>query len=307
VVAGPGDLAEPRTHHPIFFGSFDWHSCVHTHWLLARVFHLYPDIAQAEAIRAHFDQAITAEKVAGELSYLERPTSASFERPYGWAWLLKLAAELRAGSEPRTWDHAMRPLAGAVVRRFLRFLPKADYPVRAGAHTNTAFALALAHDYALAAADDGLRDMIVSKAIAWYAGDVDCRAWEPSGDDFLSPALVEAECMRRILSAEDFRAWFADFLPKAADREPASLFTPALVSDRADGKIAHLDGLNLSRAWCWRGIARAAGSADDGDRTLRGVAVAAADRHLAASLPHVTGDYMGEHWLASFALLALLA
>ncbi|HEY2176968.1 MAG TPA: DUF2891 domain-containing protein [Caulobacteraceae bacterium] len=302
VVTGPDDLAAPQVHHPVFFGSFDWHSCVHGHWLLARLIHLYPDMEGAPAVRAHFDAAFTAQNIAAEAAYFERPAAAGFERPYGWAWLLKLAAELRAGgAQSRAWDHALRPLAGVIVRRFLRFLPKADYPVRAGVHSNTAFALALAHDYALVAADDGLRDMAVAKARAWYGHDAACQAWEPSGDDFLSPALMEAELMRRVVDAEAFRPWFHAFLPGAAAQEPAGLFTPAKVSDRTDGKIAHLDGLNLSRAWCWRGIASALAE----DDPVRAVALAAAGRHLAAGLPHLAADYAGEHWLASFALLAL--
>jgi Protein of unknown function (DUF2891) len=302
-LSGPQDLGTPRTLHPVFFGSFDWHSCVHSHWLLARLLRARPGLPEAAAIRAHFDQAFTTDKVAGELAYLARPTSTGFERPYGWAWLLKLSAELRRHEEPqvRAWDLALRPLADAFAARFQSYLPKADYPVRAGVHSNTAFALVLAHDYARTAEDALFARRIEAKALAWYAGDVACQAWEPSGDDFLSPALIEVELMRRVLPPRQFGDWFAGFLPRAAAGEPATLFAPARVSDRADGKIAHLDGLNLSRAWCWRGIARAAG-----EEALRRVAREAADRHLAASLPHVTGDYMGEHWLASFALLALL-
>jgi hypothetical protein len=304
-IAGPGDLRTPRALHPIFFGSYDWHSCVHGHWLLARLLRLMPDLPEAPAIRTHFNQAFTTTKVAGELAYLTRPTSAGFERPYGWAWLLMLAGELRqhAGADAHVWDLTLRPLADAFVIRFEAFLPKADYPVRAGVHSNTAFALSLAHDYARTAQNPAFADLIQAKAASWYGRDTGCQAWEPSGDDFLSPALIEAELMRRILPAPHFRDWFARFLPNAAEGEPATLFRPARVSDRGDGKIAHLDGLNLSRAWCWRGIGRSAGD----DEALRGVAEAAANRHLAVSLPHVTGDYMGEHWLASFALLALLA
>jgi hypothetical protein len=303
-LSGPEDLGTPRALHPIFFGSYDWHSCVHGHWLLARLLRLKPDLPEADAIRVHFDQAFTPGKIAGELAYLARPTSGGFERPYGWAWLLKLAAELREHAEMQAlaWDLALRPLAEDLTARFRAYLPKADYPVRAGVHSNTAFALILAHDYARAAHDEAFASQIEAKGVAWYAHDEACQAWEPSGDDFLSPALIEAELMRRILPARGFRDWFGRFLPRAADRQPATLFTPARVSDRADGKIAHLDGLNLSRAWCWRGLARAAG-----EGPLRRVAEDAAERHLAASLPHVTGDYMGEHWLASFALLALLA
>ncbi|MCA6321131.1 MAG: DUF2891 family protein, partial [Phenylobacterium sp.] len=187
--------------------------------------------------------------------------------------------------------------------RFRNYLPLATYPVRTGVHSSTAFALALALDYARAAGDRDLEEILRAKALSWYARDLDCQAWEPSGEDFLSPALMEAECLRRVLPQVDFRAWFAGFLPRAAEGDPASLFTPASVSDRSDGKIAHLDGLNLSRAWCWRNIAEALGSGDPAAEAAR----TAADRHLAASLPHVAGDYMGEHWLASFALLALTA
>jgi len=301
---GPGEIAEPRALHPIFFGSFDWHSCVHGHWLLARLLRRFPGLSQAGAIRAHFEASFRPDKVAGELAYLDRPGAGGFERPYGWAWLLALAAELSAGEgSARAWDANLRPLAEAFAARFRAFLPKADYPVRAGVHSNTAFALALARDYALVAEDRALERLIRAKAEAWYGADADCQAWEPSGDDFLSPALMEAELMRRLLDPAAFRAWFASFLPRAAEESPATLFAPARVSDRADGKIAHLDGLNLSRAWCWRGIASALDPADP----MRAVALEAAEAHLAASLPHVAGDYMGEHWLASFALLALEA
>jgi hypothetical protein len=299
VVTGPGDIASPSEQHPIFFGSFDWHSCVHSHWLLARVLRLYPDLEISADIRDHFDQAFTAEKVAGEAAYFERPASRGFERPYGWAWLLKLSAELRLQDEG--WGAALQPLAGVIADRFRAFLPKADYPVRAGVHSNTAFALALAIDYARVAQDDDLASLIATKARAWYGADADCQAWEPSGDDFLSSALVEAELMRRVLAPEAFGAWFGTFLPGAGEGRPASLFAPARVSDRGDGKIAHLDGLNLSRAWCWRGIASALPQADP----VRALAEDAARRHADAAMPHLAADYMGEHWLASFAMLAV--
>jgi len=303
VVNDAGDVALPRVYHPIFYGSFDWHSCVHGHWLLARVLRLYPHLSECAAIRAHFDRSLTGDKVAGELAYLDLPSSAGFERPYGWAWLLKLAAELRGHGDMQgqAWEGAFRPLADAIARRFKAFLPKADYPVRAGVHSNTAFALTLAHDYASAALDGALIELISLKAQTWYGGDADCQAWEPSGDEFLSPSLMEAELMRRVLAPGGFRAWFKRFLPRAGQGEPATLFAPVRVSDRSDGKIAHLDGLNLSRAWCWRGIAGAL----DNDDPLKERAAEAAHRHLGAGLPNICGHYMGEHWLASFALLAL--
>jgi hypothetical protein len=303
VVSGPGDLAPPSALHPMFFGSFDWHSCVHTHWLLARLLRRRPDGPLAAPIAAHFHHTFTPAKVLGELAYLGRPLTGGFERPYGWAWLMKLQAELEChdGEAGRSWAETLRPLTAAFVRRMAAWLPKADYPVRAGVHSNTAFALAFALDHAWVAGDDVLAATIMEKALAWYGADRDCQAWEPSGDDFLSPALIEAELMRRVLPPQGFHDWFAAFLPRAAEGEPAVLFTPARVSDRSDGKIAHLDGLNLSRAWCWRGIAAALGPGDPVSRRAHDAAAV----HLEASLAHVSGDYMGEHWLASFALLAL--
>jgi hypothetical protein len=301
VFTGLHDIGPHRTHHPVFYGSFDWHSCVHGYWTLATLMRRFPDMASAPAIRALFASSLTPSKVAVELDYLARPMSAGFERPYGWAWLLKLAAELRAHDDGAAFA-AIAPLAAAFSSRFKAFLPKADYPLRAGVHSNSAFALRLAMDYAETCDDPGLADLARGTASGWHAGDADCQAWEPSGDEFLSPALMEAECLRRMMPEDRFRDWFADFLPYAAIRRPATLFTPATVSDRGDGKIAHLDGLNLSRAWCWRGIASALAE----DDPVRAAALESAETHLASALPHVAGDYMGEHWLASFALLALL-
>lgn len=301
VMAGPEDGLSPRGLHPIFHGSFDWHSCVHGCWLLARVLRAYPDLTEAAEVRGLLDAQFTPDKVSAELAYLQRPTSRGFERPYGWAWLLMLQAELTRAESLR-WAAALEPLAAAFADRFREFLPKADYPVRVGTHFNTAFALALVGDYAAACNDPDLAALLARTARRWYGSDADCQAWEPSGDDFLSPALVEAECMRRLLPPDAFGPWFARFLPRLASGEPPTLFEPARVSDRTDGKIAHLDGLNLSRAWCWRALAGAGPS-----EPLRRSMSRTADRHLDASLPHVAGDYMGEHWLATFALLALTA
>ena len=305
VLAGPADAQGPRALHPVFFGSFDWHSCVHGWWTLFTVRRLYPDMAEAVAIGDLADSLFTPANVAVEVAYMARPESRGFERPYGWAWLLMLQAELERHADPRgrDWAAALRPLAEAFADPFRAFLPIATYPVRTGTHYNTAFALRLTLDYAEAVGDDGLADLCRSAALRWHSGDRDCQAWEPSQDEFLSPALMEAELMRRVLPDAGFTAWFDGFLPRLAERQPATLFAPATVSDRSDGKIAHLDGLNLSRAWCWRGIASAL-AADD---PRRAIALQAAGDHLDAALPHVTGDYMGEHWLASFALLALLA
>lgn len=305
VLNGEEDLRRPRELHPIFYGSYDWHSCVHGHWLLARVYRRYPDSPVCPRIRTLLDAQFADERVAGEVAYLRQPSRAGFERPYGWAWLLMLAAELsrHAGDEGHRWYAALRPLADEFVERFRAFLPRATYPIRVGTHFNTAFALRLALEYSTTVGDAGLTDVLRERAVAWYGDDADCQAWEPGGDDFLSSALIEAECMRLTLPAARFEDWLRRFLPHIADGKPPTLFRPAHVSDRGDGKITHLDGLNLSRAWCWRSIMRAL-PADD---PRRGPALEAAQRHLAASLPHVSGDYLGEHWLATFALLALEA
>lgn len=305
VLRGPEDLRAPRELHPVFYGSFDWHSCVHGYWLCARAYRRFPDLPFAARFRALADEQLAPGPVSGELAYLAEPGRAGFERPYGWGWLLMLAGELARHETPEgmRWRDAVAPLADAFVERFRAFLPRATYPVRTGTHSSTAFALALALEYAVAVGDEGFAAMVREHALAWYAGDRDCQAWEPGGDDFLSPALVEAECMRRVLAPVDFQRWMDGFLPRLASGEPATLFRPARVSDRTDGKIAHLDGLNLSRAWCWRSLA---GSWRETD-PRRAAAREAAERHLAAALPHLAGDYMGEHWLASFALLALEA
>jgi hypothetical protein len=301
VLHGPADLCSPRALHPVFYGSFDWHSCVHSYWLLTHLYRTFPALAEGGQIAALVDAHFTSENVAGEVAYLQQPGRGTFERPYGWAWLLKLAAELRQHTteEGRRWSRALEPLAAAFVERFLDFLPRATYPIRSGTHFNSAFALALA----LEVSDVRLSSLIREKAIAWYAGDRDCPAWEPGGEDFLSPALVEVECMRRVLAADAFLEWLDGFLPRLAERSPHTLFAPVSVSDRSDGKIAHLDGLNLSRAFCLRSLARALPDNDP----RRSIVLASAEDHLAASLPHVTGDYMGEHWLATYALLARTA
>ncbi|MDO9713467.1 DUF2891 domain-containing protein [Paracraurococcus lichenis] len=299
VLTGPEDLCSPRALHPVFFGSFDWHSCVHGHWMLARLLRRYPAMPAAPQVRALFDALYTEVAVATERAYLDRPHAGGFERPYGWAWLLMLAAEL-ARLEGSAWGKVLAPLAEAFAERFRAWLPKATYPVRSGTHTCSAFALTLAVEYA-ADHDPALLDLLREAAQAWFGADTACQAWEPSGEDFLSPALTEAACMRRLLSPPDFAAWFDRFLPHLGEGDPATLFRPAAVSDRSDGRIVHLDGLNLSRAWCWR-LLSDHWPADD-RRRMR--AEAAAEGHLAASLPYLAHDYMGEHWLATFAVLAM--
>ena len=302
VMAGPADVQSPRALHPVFYGSFDWHSCVHGYWLLAQLYRRFPDLSECVRIRDWFDAHLSRENVAGEVAYLERATSRGFERPYGWAWALMLAGELARhdSDEGKKWADAIKPLADAFVARFRNYLPLANYPVRAGTHGNTAFALRLALDYATRVNDHAFAETCREKALAWYAADTNCQAWEPAQDDFLSSALMEAACMAAVLPRTQFGVWFAAFLPRAAAGEPATLFSPPVVSDRTDGKIAHLDGLSLSRAWCWRIILA---SLDD-DRIASAIS-ATIERHLNSALDHVAGDYMGEHWLATFALLAL--
>ena len=301
VLTGPSDAQTPRALHPIFYGSFDWHSCVHGYWLLARCLRRFPDIPEAAAIHMLFDTQFTPEKVAGEVAYLARPSSRGFERPYGWAWALMLQGELlrHSGEDARYRAMVLKPLADAFVQRFKDFLPLATYPIRAGTHGNTAFALVLALDYARASGDRELQSLLKQKASAWYGGDAGYGGFEPSQDDFLSLSLMESACMSRVLDENAFPTWFQRFLPHAEHGQPSFLFDPAAVSDRSDGKIAHLDGLNLSRAWCWRLILHAL---PQGDLPNVGPVI---DRHIESALPHVTGDYMGEHWLATFAMLAL--
>ncbi len=299
VMDGPADVRRPSDLHPIFHGSFDFHSCVHGYWQVMRLARLYPDLPEAARVRAHADRMLTAENFAGEQAYLAGPSTRGFVRPYGWAWVLALHGELARHDGP--WAGHAEPFARAFAERFAAFLPVQTYPIRVGTHFNSAFAMTLAHDWA-SIHDPALARLIAGRAQDWFGQDRACQAWEPSGDDFLSSALTEALVMSRTMGA-GFAEWFDLFLPDAAARSPATLFSPAHVSDRSDGKIAHLDGLNLSRAWCWRAIA----SALPAGHPVRPVAAEVAENHIAAAMPHLADDYMGEHWLATYALLALEA
>jgi hypothetical protein len=297
------DVRPPHELHPAFWGSYDWHSCVHMHWSLARCLHVARNAIDASSIDAHFSARLTPAAIAGELAYVAAPGRASFERPYGWGWLLKLAAELAslAASEPiaSAWADALAPLARHFADRFVDFLPRSDYPIRAGTHANSAFALILALDYAQAVQHRVLATTIESRAATWFGRDRRYPAdYEPSGNDFLSGGLCEALLMARVLPACDFTDWWEAFAPP-----PASLarwLTPVAVRDATDPQIVHLHGLNLSRAWCWKALAPRLPAA------LRAPVAAAIEAALAASLPAATqGDFVGTHWLASFALLAL--
>lgn len=307
VLGGPADLQGPRALHPAFYGSFDWHSCVHMHWLLARVRRLVPDLPQRAEIGRVVDRHLTEHNIAQECAYLARPDARSFERTYGWAWLLELANELRRAGDADAdrWWQTLAPLARAIVARYLEYLPRQRFPLRQGLHANSAFGLAFALDYARACDEGPLAHLCVATAHRWFGGDRAVPAvWEPSGADFLSPALMEADLMRRVLGPAEFAGFLAAFLPGLETREPASLFLPAQVEDRTDPFIVHLDGLNLSRAWCLWGIAGALPCADARAGILRESAAA----HVAAGMEGLaSGHYAGEHWLATFALLALTA
>ncbi len=305
VLNGPADVLSPRALHPAFFGCFDWHSAVHGHWMLARLLRLFPGLPRAAAIRTALGANLTAENLRVEADYLGAPNRQSFERMYGWAWLLMLASELSlsADRDVRAWSRNVQPLADAIAARTRDFLPRQTYPIRTGVHPNTAFGLAFGLDYARITGDAGLESLITERARTYFLADADYpAAWEPGGEDFFSPGLVEADLMRRILTATEFRAWFHRFLPGIAQGSPGSLLEPSHVGDRSDPKLGHLDGLNLSRAWCMRGIMAALPEADP----ARAVLAASSVRHEEAGLAHVaSGDYTGEHWLASFAVYLL--
>jgi len=301
VVTSPTDLRSPKAMHPAFYGCFDWHSSVHGHWLLVHLLKQFPDLAEAEIIRAKLNETLTPEKIRRELEYLREPERLSFERTYGWAWLLKLEAELHGfnDTDSMKWFRTLKPLADAIASRYLDFLPKQTYPIRTGVHPNTAFALSFALDYAVLVNDSALASLARQRALDYFQNDRNYpAAWEPSGEDFLSPALTEADLMRRVLDPQEFRTWFHRFLPAL----PPNLMTPAVVSDRSDPKLVHLDGLNLSRAWTMRSIAAVLPSADPARRALAD----SADRHAKDALANVaSGRYEGEHWLATFAVYML--
>lgn len=300
----PGDFPfRPRDRNPVFYGSLDWHSCVEMFWLLVRLLKSAPGDVPAGDIRDVLDARLTAENLQIEADFMATPHGAAIERPYGWGWALALAAELETWDDPdaRRWAASFRPLSRTLTQNFLRWLPLATYPLRTGVHTNSAFGISRALTYADLQPDGELSQALRGVASRWFGADQDYPgAWEPSGQDFLSPALCEAELFARLLPREDYPGWLGRFLPGIAAGEPAALFTPAVVTDSADGYLAHLRGLNLSRAWCWRCLADALPAHDP-----RVPVCAQASRvHAQASLEYVTGDdYMVEHWLAAYAVL----
>jgi len=296
------DVAPPRKLTPAFFGCYDWHSSVHGHWLLARLVRTYPNASFAGTAREALRQSLTVENIAAEAAYLRGEGRASFERPYGLAWLLQLAAELRDWDDPDAREMAanLRPLEQVALERLNNWLPKLSHPVRIGEHDQTAFALGLMLDYAHQAANTNFANLLESKARQFYLGDKNCPLeYEPSGEDFLSPCLGETDVMRRVLPSRDFAVWLQTFLPQISRAKNGSWLEPVVSPDPGDPKLAHLDGLNLSRAWMLRGIAS---GLQKGDKRLP-IIVAAAEKHERAGLAAVTGEhYEGGHWLGSFAV-----
>jgi len=297
------DVAPPRKLTPAFYGCYDWHSSVHAHWLLVRLVRTFPDAAFAAPAREALRQSLTADNIAQEAAYLRAEGRASFERPYGLAWLLQLVAELREWDDPQAREMGanLHPVEQAALDRLKDWLPKLSHPVRIGEHSQTAFALGLMLDYARTTGDTKFADLVESKARQFYSADKDCPlAYEPSGEDFLSPCLGEADLMRRVLPSDAFARWLGSFLPQISRaKKGASWLEPVVSPDPSDPKLAHLDGLNLSRAWMLEGIAA---GLPKGDKRLPAI-TASAEEHKRAGLAAVTGKhYEGSHWLGSFAV-----
>jgi hypothetical protein len=302
VLGSDKDVKPVREYRPAFYGCFDWHSAVHGHWMLVKIMKTYPDLPEAEKIKSALDRNLTAENIAVELNFFLDSNNKTFERTYGWAWFLKLAEELHTWDDPkaREWETALQPLTDLICNNYIDFLPKLLYPVRVGEHSNTAFGLAFALDYARSTQNKALETIIVSRSRDFFLNDQNCpESWEPGGYDFFSPCLTEAELMARVLPDAEFTQWIEAFLPGINQGTPRIMSETARVSDRSDGKLVHLDGLNFSRAWALKHIAEKPGM-------NRKILLEAAEKHLNAALPNVAdGDYAGEHWLASFAVYAL--
>ncbi|MGD2116529.1 MAG: DUF2891 domain-containing protein [Acidobacteriota bacterium] len=308
VLQGDGDVAPPRELTPAFYGCYDWHSSVHGHWLLARLARTFPEAGFAAEARSALARSLTPEHVAGEVAYLNGEGRVSFERPYGLAWLLQLAAELRQWDDDRAqrWAETLAPLEAVAAERIREWLPKLTHPIRIGEHSQTAFAFGLIWDWAGAAGDEAMRELLASRIEDFYLGDRDCPlAYEPGGQDFLSPCIAEADLVRRVLEPREYAAWLGAFLPgiplvprTRGAEVPATWLEPAVVTDPSDPKLAHLDGLNLSRAWMLEGMIA---GLPEGDPRIPALAAAAA-AHRRAGLAAVTGEhYEGGHWLGSFA------
>lgn len=294
------ELKSPKSLHPAFYGCFDWHSSVHGQWLLVKLIKKFPNLENEKQIRLILNQQLTRENIEIELEFFKTKYNESFERTYGWAWLLKLQEELDAwkDEDAKNWSFALKPLTDFIIEKYIAYLPKLVYPIRTGEHINTAFGLSFAYDYAKYSKNNDFLNLIVKRAKDFYLEDKNYPLiYEPSGYDFISPAFAEADLMRRILTKNEFIHWIDKFLPEL--QKPQFELAIGKVSDRTDGKLVHLDGLNFSRSWCLYGIARI-------DKKYAHL-FSIADKHLEHSLPSIIdGNYMGEHWLASFALYALI-
>jgi len=299
VIGSDEDLQSPKKLHPAFYGCFDWHSAVHGHWSIVRMFNVHPTLHGKEDILLRLADHLSASNIAAEIEYFKGELNGSYERMYGWAWLLKMAVEIKELNHPleKELSKNITPLRELIANKAKEFLPKLNYPIRVGTHTNTAFAMTMIYDYAVAFDNGDLKALVEQRAKDFFAEDVDCPlSWEPSGYDFLSPCFEEADIMRRVLPKKEFKDWLAMFLPQLSD--PAFQLLPGEVSDRSDGHLVHLDGLNFSRAWCLYGIAETLPEYNH--------LIPIANDHINYSLPNLVGDsYEGGHWLASFALLAL--
>ena len=293
------DLRTPSDLHPAFYGCFDWHSAVHGHWMLVKILKEFPEISIRDSIVMGLEKNISAENILAEVKYFQAKSNKTFERTYGWSWLLKLALELHTWDDPiaRKLENNLQPLTDLMVENYIGFLPKLKYPIRVGEHTNTAFGLTFPLEYAIGLKNQQLTELIKQRAKDFYLNDKKCPIdWEPSGFDFLSPCLEEANLMRLVLSQENFESWLADFLPDLSN--PNFKLPEGEIIDRTDGKLVHLDGLNFSRAWCLYPIA----SLSNNYQHLTKIG----NSHINKSLPNLAGDsYAGSHWLASFALQAL--
>lgn len=307
VMASKADVRSPRQMHPAFYGNFDWHSSVHGHWMLVRLLRLYPDNSRAEQIRTTLNSQLTAQKMKAEAEYFQNETNKSFERMYGWAWLLQLVREVHTwdDSDAKAWRQNLRPLEDVIVERAFHYLPKLSFPIRVGTHTDTGFALGMELDYARTVGNRKLEELIVRKAREFYLNDSSYPAhYEPSGHDFFSSGFNEADLMRRVLDPADFSRWLDQFLPQLKTDNMGSMMQPVEVTDVTDGHLVHLAGLDLSRAWTMTGIAASLPSGDARRQTLAD----SIPLHAEAGLKYVTsGHYEGEHWLATFAVYHLTA
>lgn len=299
ILGSENDLHEPSVLHPAFFGCFDWHSSVHGHWSLVKLLKTFPDMEDNGRIKTMLSQNLSKKNIEDEVAYFEGEHNKSYERTYGWAWLLKLSEELRSWEDPLGIELAenLQPLTDKMIISYMEFLPNLIYPIRVGEHTNTAFGLAFAWDYAVSNGIDSLQALIRTKSVEFYMEDKNCPLdWEPSGFDFLSPCLEEIDLMRRVLNENEFSDWINGFAPQLRSGEFS--LEPGEVMDRTDGKLVHLDGLNFSRAWVFYGLARQYPEFQH--------LVPIGDQHVAHSLPNLLdGNYEGEHWLATFAIYAL--